>query len=253
MENFGHQLLRFVLWFYGLMLVLGPIVVRLQFRHRAKVNPQSVSFEALPAKVQQFISSREPGITALGFERVAYLSFGTLSTNTEGYMALFSNSNTCEWSDISFVTSPVTSRGYMEFITRYSEDLQVDTNTNSTAGVLGPPSAGYYVYRFPQVSDAFTLYRAHRMLAEEKSAGAKPVLPPVGQEVAELKRRIERYGPLQQSRGFLYLDATGENYWLTWKGAVFGAWRSVWPVPIFRAWRMQMRNQSILRRIGIAS
>ena len=94
--------------------------------------------------------------------------------------------------------------GYMEFITRCSEEMQIDTNTNSTASVLFPLPQ-YHVFRFPQIQDVYTLYRVHRMLVTEITHGALPVLPPPGQEVAELKRRLERYGPWQQKHGYMYL------------------------------------------------
>ena len=141
--------------------------------------------------------------------------------------------------------------GYIEFITRCSDDAQVDTNTSSTASVLLPlPS--YHVFRFPQVKDAFTLYRAHRMLVEEKIGGSKPELPPPGGELAELKRRLQRCGPRQQECGYMYLDKSGEYFHLTWKAAILGAWRSVWPVSALRQWRMQRRGADRLRSLGVA-
>lgn len=125
------------------------------------------------------MDARVPGISALGFECVGYLTLGSITPGTAAYMALFSNSKTPEWADVSVVTSTTKLRGYIEFITYSSEDLQVDTNNNSTMPMLSPnPGGSYYVFRFPQINDAFTLYRVHRMLAQEKTQGAKPQLPP---------------------------------------------------------------------------
>jgi hypothetical protein len=67
-----------------------------------------------------------------------------------------------------------------------------------------------------------------------------------------LKRRLERYGPRQQERGYMYLDNTGEYFRLTWKGAILGGWRSVWPVSLLRRWWMQSRSEVILRSKGVA-
>jgi hypothetical protein len=252
MHSIGYHVVVLLLWFYGLLLVLGPIVLRIQFRYRASVDPQGVAFDALPVEVQRFIQPKIPGIESLGFKPVAYLSLGAVAPNVKGFMALFSNANTSEWADISLVTSAIRSAGYIEFITRCSEDLQVDTNTNATAPVLGPPVATRYVFRFPQLNDAFTLYRVHKMLAQQKTHGAPAVLPPEGREISELKRRLDRYGPQQQQRGYMYLDSSGNFYRLTWKGAVLGAWRSVWPMPVFRRWRLQARNRTVLKRLGVA-
>jgi len=250
-ELLNNGILLLLLKVYGALLVLGPILLRAQFRFKAKLNPQLVPVESLPPDVQQFMAPRVQNIAALGFEPVGYVNVGNMTTNTGSFMALFSNSRTLEWADVSVVKSATKMAGYTEFITRCSNDSQVDTNTSSTAPVLFP-SPSYHVFRFPQVKDAFTLYRAHRMLVQENTGGSKPELPPRGQELAELKRRLERYGPRQQERGYMYLDGTGEYFRLTWKGAILGGWRSVWPVSLLRRWWMQSRSEVRLRSMGVA-
>lgn len=250
-ELFGTGIIGLLLKIYGALFVLAPIVLRVTFRYKAKVNPQLVSVEALPQEVRQFMTARLPGITALGFQPVGYISLGSLAPNTEAYMALLSNSQTREWADVSVVKAATATAGYIEFITRCSDDSQVDTNTNSKAPVLFP-SPSYHLFRFPQVKDAFTLYRAHRMLVEQKIGGSRPELPPQGQELSELKRRLERFGPRQQERGYMYLEADGQSFRLTWKGAILGAWRSIWPISAVRSWWMQNRSEVRLRSLGVA-
>jgi hypothetical protein len=246
------SLLRLILIFYGFMIIVGPIILRANFRYRAKIEAQPVPKEALPAAVLNFMEPRIPGIQALGFELVSYVNLGSIAGGTQAYMALLNNRTTSEWADVSVVFSKVKFAGYTEFITRCSDDAQVDTNTNSTAGVLSADPTRH-VFRFPQVKDPWTLLRLHRTLVAEKTRGMRPVIPAPGQEVVELKRRLERYGPRQQERGYLYLDADGQTYRLTWKGAIFAAWRSVWPVPMFRSWQMRQVGASRLRALGVAS
>lgn len=161
----NNGILILLLKVYAVLFVLGPIVLRASFRCKAKVNPQIVPSNALPENVRNFIEPRLPGLTGLGFQLVAYVNVGSLAPNTQAYMALLSNSKTSEWADVSVVTARTKLRGYIEFITRCSDDSQVDTNTNSTAPVLFP-SPNYHVFRFPQITDAFTLYRAHQMLVQ---------------------------------------------------------------------------------------
>src|ERR1700746_149926 len=207
-ELLNNGIIVLLLKIYGVLFVLGPIVLRATFRYKAQVNPQLIPLEALPNDVRDLMVPRLPGITALGFQPVGYVSVGSMAPKTEAYIALLSNAQTKEWADVSVVKSPAKLRGYIEFITHCSDESQVDTNTNSIAPVLFP-SPTYHVFRFPQVKDAFTLYRAHRMLVQEKIGGSRPELPPQGQELSELKRRLERYGPRQQERGYMYLDADG--------------------------------------------
>ena len=236
---------------YGAFLILGPVLLRVKFRFKAKLNPQFVPVESLPPDVQAFMAPRVKRIAGLGFEPVGYVNLGNMATGVGSFMALFSNPRTLEWADVSVVKSATRMAGYIEFITRCSNDAQVDTNTNSTASVLFPFRT-HHVFRFPQVMDAFTLYRAHRMLVQENTGGSQPQLPPPGQELAELKRRLERYGPRQQECGYMYLDGSGEYFHLTWKGAILGAWRSVWPVSLARRWWMRTRGENQLRAMGVA-
>ena len=252
MDTLIHFAVLFILWFYGIFLVLSPIVLRIQFRYRAKVEPRVVPFEDLPAEVREFVEPRVASFALWNFDVVAYLNLGSIAARTESFMALLSNPHTAEWAGVVFIISRTKSVRFMEFMTRCSEEMQIDTNTSSETPVLFPLPQ-HHVFRFPQIEDVFTLYRVHRMLVNEITHGALPVLPPAGQEVAELKRRLNRYGPWQQEHGYMYLDAKGENYRLTWKGAVLGAWRAVWPVPLVRGWRMQKENRAVLNRIGVAT
>ena len=246
-----NDLVFLLLKVYGALFLLGPIVLRATFRFKAKLNPQLVPRESLPPDVQQFMAPRVAAITGLGFEPVGYVNVGTMAAGTQSFMALFSNPATLEWADVSAVKSTKQMKGYSEFITRCSNDSQVDTNTNATAPVLFPwPS--YHVFRFPQIKDAFTLYRVHRMLVQQHTGGSSPELPPKGHELAELKRRLERYGVRQQERGYMRLDSTGDSYRLTWKGAILGAWRSIWPISTIRNLLMQGQSQTRLRSLGVA-
>ena len=246
-----NDLVLLLLKIYGVLFLLGPIILRATFRFKAKLNPQLVSPESLPPDVRQFMTPRVSAIAGLGFEPVGFINLGTMASGTQSFMALLSNSRTLEWADVSVVKSSKQMKGYTEFITRCSNDAQVDTNTNATAPVLFPwPS--YHVFRFPQIKDAFTLYRVHRMLVQQNTPGSRPELPPKGQELAELKRRLERYGVRQQQRGYMYLDPAGEYFRLTWKGAVLGAWRSIWPISMLRNLWMQGQSQTRLRSLSVA-
>jgi hypothetical protein len=246
-----NDLVLLLLKFYGALLLLGPIVLRSTFRFKAKVDPQLVPPESLPPDVRQFMTPRAAAIAGLGFEPVGYINLGNMASGTQSFMALFSNSRTLEWADVSVVKSTKQMKGYSEFITRCSDDVQVDTNTNATAPVLSPGHA-YHVFRFPQIKDAFTLYRVHRVLVQQNTGGSRPELPPKGQELVELKRRLERYGVRQQKGGYMYLDSTGQYFRLTWKGAILGAWRSIWPISLLRNLWMQGQSQTRLRSLGVA-
>jgi hypothetical protein len=246
-----NNLVILFLKIYGVLFLLGPIVLRATFKFKAKIDPQLISKEALPPDVQQVMARHTTAIESLGFDWVGYVSLGSLTGSTQSFMALFSNSKTLEWADVSAIKSPKQMKAYVEFITRCSDDSQVDTNTNATAPVLFP-SPTYHLFRFPQIADALTLYRVHRILTQQKLRSSRPELPPKGQELAELKRRLERFGVRQQERGYMYFDSVNNCYRLTWKGAILGAWRSIWPISVLRNFLMQNQSKTHLRSLGVA-
>ena len=247
-----HFAILFIVWFYVILFVVSPVFLRARFRYKAKVDPEPVALKELPAPARAFMEPRLSQFAAWNFELVTYVRLWKIAGSSEAYMALLSNLHTHEWADVTFVMSGMKNSGYIEFVTRCSEQLQIDTNTNLAAPLLFPLPQ-YRVFQLPQVADVFTLYRIHRMLVTEITRGALPVLPAAGEEITELKRRLSRYGPWQQERGYLYLDASGENYRLTWKGAILGAWRAIWPISILRAWRQHHKNSDILLRSGAAA
>jgi hypothetical protein len=246
-----HLALLFIFWFYVILFVISPVALRIRFRLRAKIEPRTISLDGMPETARAYIEPRLAEFAPWNFDLVACMSLNDITPTTGAYVALLSNAHTAEWADVTFVASPIRNSGYFEFITRCSEQLQIDTNTSAVAPILFLVPQ-HHIFRFPQVRDVFTLYRIHRMLVTEITHGALPVIPPAGEELPEYKRRVERYGAWQQEHGYMYLDASGANYRLTWKGAILGAWRSVWPISTWRRWRQRGKNQAILDRAGTA-
>ena len=80
-------LILLILKIYVALFILGPIVLRLQFRFKAKLDPQLVPLESLPPDVRAFISGRVSTITSLGFEQVGIISISMTST-TGSYICL---------------------------------------------------------------------------------------------------------------------------------------------------------------------
>jgi hypothetical protein len=96
MDILPYLALLFVFWFYGIVLILSPIVLRIQFRYRAKVEPRVVALEDLPVEVREFIEPRVATFALWNFDVVAYLNLGKIAARTESFMALLSNPHTAE-------------------------------------------------------------------------------------------------------------------------------------------------------------
>ena len=250
--HYVHLAIVFLVWFYVILLVIAPIFLRIRFRYHAKIDPRVVALEELPEPARSYIEPRVTELIPWNFDLVSYVNLSAHSPSLGASLALLSNRHTAEWADVTFLPSGPKRNGYVEFTTRCSDQMQIDTNSSAAASVLFPVPQ-HRVFRFPQVRDVFTLYRLHRMLAMEITHGALPVIPPQGQEIAELQRRLNRYGGWQQERGYMVLDGGGEQYRLTWKGAILGAWRSIWPWSALDRWRQRARSRAALNRLGKAT
>src|SRR5271167_227868 len=96
MESFVHLALRFGLWFYGILLILAPFALRLEFRCHGKVFPWIVSPELLPQAARDFIEPRVKAVEVWGFDLVNYFQWGVTSCGSSAFVALLSNPYTRE-------------------------------------------------------------------------------------------------------------------------------------------------------------
>jgi len=245
MKSFFSMAVLFVLLFYGILLVLMPLALKWRFRSRARIFPRVIRFEDLPAAARVFVQKNTNSFELWGFDLITYLNLCLAPERAGPFLALLSNPHTGEWAGISYGVFKGNSRGYLGFITQ-AGDVQVETNTDVISSVLFP-TPNRQVFRFPNVRDVFTLYRLHRMLVQQIIGHHYPVLPPAGQEVAELQGRLERYTRAQQARGYLELDWRHHCYRLTWKGAMVATWRFIWPGPLLCAWFIGRRTRAILK------
>lgn len=247
MKSVLYLALLLVVLFYGVLLVLVPLVMKWQFRYRARILPRTIRFEDLPTAGQEFIEKNRNSIEVWGFDLVNCLNLGLAPYRDGPFMVLLSNPYTREWAKISWGTSNGNSRGHLGFITHSSDGKQVETNTNVISSVLFA-TPNRHIFRFPEVRDVFTLYSLHRVLVQRVVGHRNSILPPCGQEVTELQRNLERYGSAQRLKGYMSLDGRDGWYRLTWKGAIIAGWRSIWPAPLLQGWLMRGRTKALLRK-----
>ncbi len=163
MDTFTHLALLFILWFYGILLVFAPIVLRIQFRYRAKVDPRVVPLEELPAEVREFMEPRVASLAPWNFDLVAYLSVGSIASGTEAFMALLSNPHTANGRTCRSSSPKRKARATWNSSPAARRKCRLTRIRTPTASVLFPLPQ-YHVFRFPQIQDVYTLYRVHRML-----------------------------------------------------------------------------------------
>lgn len=216
----------------GLLHVAGMVVVRSTYRFSAKCNPAEIPVSKLPESVASQIAPRIVEFEQLGFTLSGCYDCGALAVQTRSYIAYFTNRS----NDFANVTAMVHPRGvssYMEFSTRFSNGLAIETNTNRRLP-LTPGNPAVRVFRFADICDAKELYEMHRQLLMKYAEGLYPQGEPQGQEIRRWVRTAENYGPRHAKIGYMVLSEDGSSYRFTWKGAFLVTSRGIWPTSLLR-------------------
>jgi hypothetical protein len=174
--------------------VLGPLAVHWTYRFSARCRPSQISLGELPPPVATLFQKRIPEIRDLGFELTGCFDCGALAAETNSYVAYFCNRRTSDFANISVLVSPVGTASYLEFSTRFTNGLVLETNTNRVVP-LAPLSPENRVFRFPEIRDARTLLETHRQVVEKYAFNLRPETEPRGAEIQRYVRVIENYGP----------------------------------------------------------
>ena len=98
------------------------------------------------------------------------------------------------------------------------------------------------IFRLPHLTNLKHLYEVHRALTGQR-LGVKKRLPLPGQEVDELIDGMKRDLAREEAFGRMALDASGEWYHPTMRGAIRGTLMLIWPVGMLR--RMLQRRRGV--------
>ena len=215
--------------------VLGPLAVHWTYRFAARCNPSEVSPGALPEPIAALFLRRIPELRELGFESNGCFDCGCLVSETRSYVAYFCDRRTNDFANVTVLVTPKLIAGYLEFSTRFTDGLVLETNTNRVLP-LTPLNPETRVFRFPEIQDARTLLRTHRQIIEKYAPELRPQAEPRGEEIARFVRVVENYGPRHAQIGYMRLAEEAEWYKLTWKGAFLMTWRGLFPMSFVRTW-----------------
>ena len=219
--------------FLGVIHLFGPLAARYTMQFAAHCNPKEVSLDGLPAQVATLFRPGIPELGNLGFELLGCYDCGSIASETSSYVAYFCNRTTNEHANMCALVTPKNTASYLEFSTRFTNGMVLETNTNGTLP-LTPENPELRIFRFPKIQAPQALYRIHRQLAEKYASGQWPMGEPKGEELQRFVRLLENYGPRHARIGYMYLADDAEFYKLTWKGAFLMTWRGLWPTAILR-------------------
>jgi hypothetical protein len=232
----------------GAIYLLSPVVARSTLRFASRCQLAPISLEQLPEEIAAEFRRRTSEFALLGFAPVGCFDCGALASDTRSFVAYFCNHTTSEFANISAMNTTNGPACYFEFSSRFPDGRSIETNNNAVLPLL-PGNPAISVFRFAAMWEPRALLHIHRQLAEKYAPGLCALGEPRDAEIQRYARMIENSGPRQTRDGYMKLDANGDGYRLTWKGAVRIAWLSLWPVTFIRKMIHHHATQSELRSL----
>ena len=222
-----------VLVLLALLYVIAPLALRRAFRFSAQSRPRPLTAAEIAPDLERRMAGVAPALKNLGFEYLGCYDFGELSAHTRTVLALFSNSNTNDFANITMSCASRYIDSYLEFSTEFASGLRLETNNNSVLPLTPDPKTSR-IFRFSEIQDPRELYRLHRQLIEKHVAGAWAKPEVKGQEISRWVQIMDNYGPRHVELGYMKPARESGQYDLTWKGAALMAWKGMFPSTLVR-------------------
>ena len=241
-----------------LPFVLGPVLVRFAQKLRAQPAFERVEPESgrIPTEVFPFFNATLRALAPEGFREAGYLRQSDFAPNVETWLLMLENRPAQEaaLALVGISTLP-SQRGVKTRQVDFSSAWEGERSVSVSSGAflpLFPPTPGILIQHFPGLHDPRRLLNAHRALvALHAPRGLARRYPPPGEFENYLVQAMQRELARQVPTGYLWLDAPGEFYRPTWKGAALMTWKLAWPVKSIRAWLYGRRARQLLAELGV--
>jgi hypothetical protein len=250
-------ILFFVAYLVVFMYIVAPVVARRKVTFAAQPAVELIAADdpRVPPSARAFFADVGADLQESGFALKAQMLDAHTVPNTTGYVAVFENGATRDLAAAMAIFSragatPIRHNFVVEFCTEYADRSSANTN-NARQPSPFPPAPWRTVWGFPAMADLAQLYEIHRALTAPRVGEARRVVPPGSDHATRLRDGMVRDFETQQRAGYLYLDATGQVFRKTWKGAYLMVWGILWPVGAIRRWLLKRRARAILCELNL--
>lgn len=245
----------------ALPYVLGPILLRFTLTQQAEpeVVPFPVDHPDLPEEVRDHFDNASEELAAAGFEQVAGLALPRHTPNVKAIILAFANRTTKDTAIATAIYAdkliPPLQTAYVEIISRYRDDILVQTNNSKQIGAF-PHKTTTTNTQLPTIQRADRLYRIHQAIAERSAGSAVKVLRLDeefhGDAAAYMTRAMREELDGQILTGYMYLASGGEVFRPTWKGAFLMCWALLFPWKQIRFARRDRKERRLLAELRAA-
>ncbi|HEX8745947.1 MAG TPA: hypothetical protein VF717_02045 [Pyrinomonadaceae bacterium] len=237
--------------------LLGPLVIYLTQKSQAYPDFTVVNPRDLPPQIFAAFSRSREILGGLGFETVACLHKGELTTSVRAYLLLLVNRQTNEaalcYDMLAEAGLSSIHRSIIEFSTELSNGVEICTNTGTDPN----PYRTYpekRLYQFPEVKNPWALYKLHRQMVQPhaQGPGVYSYLPAKGDEIRALSTSFTKTLMRQVEFGYLYLDEKANVFRPTWKGAILMTWKMAWPTGMIKRALIKRKARRVMNQLSHA-
>lgn len=205
---------------------------------RPRTNRFNDDLPSLPTAPSEYFAQACESLSADGFEMVGMYYLPKAVPNVEGLLLLAANRQTDELALAAALYA--TGNGattlksmHVEFANRYANGQVLGTGNAKELSCFAK-IPGYDTVHFPQVDDLRRLYRLHVARCNSIAPGGRRInrldVEFGGDGELFLNAILAEEFARQVPVGYLWLDAAGENFRPTVKGACLMTWKLLWPV-----------------------
>lgn len=214
-----------------------------------EIDPQQ---DQLPESIRKYFYEAYEALTRNGFDLVGTIILPRFLPNVKSVFALYANRATGDQAMSTLILATggieMLKDRYVEFITRYSDGVMVQTNNSAELGALKllPQE---HTTKFWEIQDLDLLYKLHRFLAQKYRRSGKPVCKldaeyngnAIGYVCGAV---IQETLAAQVETG--YLAAVPGGFKATKKGACIMGWQELWPMKAIRRARCRREAEQAL-------
>jgi hypothetical protein len=238
----------------ALPYVVFPMLIKKRFFTPAEPTmlPFDVSENPPPREVAAFFDRVEGALAPLGFRFAGHLANHAEYGNVTMFVKLLENRRTNDSVMViaafampvgRLVNPPPIREQVITFLRRFDDGAEIRTGNSNVVQVF-KSIPGKLSFGFPQISDGRTLFALHQCAAKEFGMSRVVPLPPPERMHDLVRDNMRRELSDQVPVGYLRLNATGDRYLATWKGAYMMTWPLLQP---FKNWQITRRRRRAVK------
>ncbi len=265
-----------LLWFYrqprlgapplfGLLAatVVAPWIMalfNLKRRHWTTADPNyeplDLQSEQIPRLVTESVATISPQLESLGFMNRGRFRISNSVPNVGAHVTLFENRQAHQYAKLfsTFLMAagvPTVKTTSLAFFTDFDDGLTLVTANNKTRPLTPRIRTHEGSLAFPWIDDPRRLNEIHNACITHFGNGASRVDKPIKDPIDFLRKSHLKETVKFAESGYYYLDEDARIYRLTWRGAVLGTWKLLWPIKPIRAALASRRSARVLHELGI--